>query len=154
MSGTWGAKPRRCIPRFVPTVVIVFVTSCELNSPDIVSAHRTKSVCVGATKKFAGDKLRLFASRYCQRGSTASHSGCTSYWQCIVWARMGWVVLGILYHGVRGGTGLGDLRYFFNFLCINLVFTFRCSSSPSNRVNARRVDSSVLVFSLSSHRHS
>jgi hypothetical protein len=31
---------------------------------------------------------------------------------------------------------------------------FRCSSSPSNPVYARRVDSSALVFSLSSHRHS
>jgi hypothetical protein len=37
---------------------------------------------------------------------------------------------------------------------INLVFIFRCSSSRSNPVYARRVDFSALVFSLSSHRHS
>jgi len=37
---------------------------------------------------------------------------------------------------------------------INLVFIFRCSSSPSNPVYGRCVDSSTLVFSLSSHRHS
>jgi hypothetical protein len=41
-----------------------------------------------------------------------------------------------------------------NFSSINLVFIFGCSSSPSNPVYARRVDSSSLVFSLSSHRHS
>ncbi len=41
-----------------------------------------------------------------------------------------------------------------NFPSINLVFIFRCSSSPRNPVYPRRVDSSVLVFSLSSHRHS
>jgi hypothetical protein len=33
---------------------------------------------------------------------------------------------------------------------INLVFIFRCSSSTTNPVSVRRVDSSVLVFSLSS----
>jgi hypothetical protein len=33
-----------------------------------------------------------------------------------------------------------------------LVIIFRCSSSPSNPVYARRVDSSALVFSLSSYR--
>ena len=32
----------------------------------------------------------------------------------------------------------------------NLVFIFRCSSSPINPVYVRRVDSSALVFSLSS----
>ena len=37
---------------------------------------------------------------------------------------------------------------------INLVFIFRCSSSPRNPVFTRRVDSLPLVFSLSSHRHS
>jgi hypothetical protein len=31
---------------------------------------------------------------------------------------------------------------------------FRCTSSPTNPVYVRRVDSSDLVFSLSSHRHS
>ncbi len=36
----------------------------------------------------------------------------------------------------------------------NLVFIFRCSSSPNNPVYVRRVDFSSLVFSLSSHRHS
>jgi hypothetical protein len=41
-----------------------------------------------------------------------------------------------------------------NIWSINLVFIFRCSSSPSNPVYARRVDSSALGFSLSSHRHS
>jgi hypothetical protein len=41
-----------------------------------------------------------------------------------------------------------------NFSFINLVFIFRCSSSPCNPLYARRVDSSALVFSLSSHRHS
>jgi hypothetical protein len=40
-----------------------------------------------------------------------------------------------------------------NFSSINLVFIFRCSSSPSNPVYVRRVDSSTIVFSLSSHRH-
>jgi hypothetical protein len=39
-------------------------------------------------------------------------------------------------------------------ITINLVFILRCSSSPSNPVYVRRVDFSVLVFSLSSHRHS
>jgi hypothetical protein len=41
-----------------------------------------------------------------------------------------------------------------NFSSINLVFIFRCSSSSSNPVSERRVDSSTLVFSLPSHRHS
>ncbi len=41
-----------------------------------------------------------------------------------------------------------------NISSINLVFVFRCSSSPSNPVYARRADFSALVFSLSSHRHS
>jgi hypothetical protein len=37
----------------------------------------------------------------------------------------------------------------------NLVYfsIFKCSSSPRNPAYARLVDSSVLVFSLSSHRH-
>ncbi len=37
---------------------------------------------------------------------------------------------------------------------ISSRFIFRCSSSPNNPVYVRRVDSSDLVFSLSSHRHS
>jgi hypothetical protein len=37
---------------------------------------------------------------------------------------------------------------------INFVSLVRCSSSTSNPVYTRRVDSSTLVFSLSSHRHS
>jgi hypothetical protein len=37
---------------------------------------------------------------------------------------------------------------------INFVILFRCSSSPTNPVYVRRVDSSTLVFSLSSYRHS
>ncbi len=41
-----------------------------------------------------------------------------------------------------------------NISFINLVFIFRCSSSPINPVYLRRVDFSTLVFSLSSHRHS
>jgi hypothetical protein len=41
-----------------------------------------------------------------------------------------------------------------NFSSVNLVFIFGCSRSPSNPVYVRRVDSSSLVFSLSSHRHS
>ncbi len=41
-----------------------------------------------------------------------------------------------------------------NISSINLVFVFRCSSSPSNPVYPRCVDFSDLVFSLSSHRHS
>jgi hypothetical protein len=41
-----------------------------------------------------------------------------------------------------------------NISFINLVFIFRCSSSPINPVYVRRVDFSDLVFSLSSHRHS
>ncbi len=40
------------------------------------------------------------------------------------------------------------------FSSINLVFIFRCSSSPRNPVYSSRVDSSTLVFSLSSYRHS
>ncbi len=43
---------------------------------------------------------------------------------------------------------------FFFFSSINLVFIFRCSSAPSNPVYVRCVDSSDLVFSLSSYRHS
>ena len=39
-------------------------------------------------------------------------------------------------------------------LSINLVSIFRCSSSATNRGHTRRVDSSTLVCSLSSHRHS
>ncbi len=39
-------------------------------------------------------------------------------------------------------------------LTINLVIIFRCSSSPNNPVYVSRVDSSSLVFSLSSYRHS
>ena len=35
----------------------------------------------------------------------------------------------------------------------NLVSIFRCSSSTHNGVHTRRVDSSTLVFSLSSHRY-
>jgi hypothetical protein len=41
-----------------------------------------------------------------------------------------------------------------NLSSINLVFIFRCSSSPRNPVYVSRVDPSVLSFSLSSHRHS
>jgi hypothetical protein len=41
-----------------------------------------------------------------------------------------------------------------NISSINLVSIFRCSSSPSNPVYVRHVNSSDLVFSLSSHRHS
>jgi hypothetical protein len=41
-----------------------------------------------------------------------------------------------------------------NFSSINLIFIFRCSSSPCNPVYTRCVDSSPLVISLSSHRHS
>jgi hypothetical protein len=42
-----------------------------------------------------------------------------------------------------------------NISSVNLVFIFRCSSSPINPVYVRRIDySSTLVFSLSSHRHS
>jgi hypothetical protein len=37
---------------------------------------------------------------------------------------------------------------------INLVFLFRCSSSTTNPVCARRVDSSYLLFSRSLHRYS
>jgi hypothetical protein len=37
---------------------------------------------------------------------------------------------------------------------MNLVFVLRCSSPPSDPVYTRRVDSSGLVFSLSSHHHS
>jgi hypothetical protein len=48
----------------------------------------------------------------------------------------------------RGGLALSKIS------SINLVSIFRCSSSPSNPVYARRVDSSALGFSISSHRHS
>ena len=41
-----------------------------------------------------------------------------------------------------------------NFSTINFVSIVRCSSSTSNPVYARRVDSSASVFSPSSHRHS
>ncbi len=41
-----------------------------------------------------------------------------------------------------------------NFSSINLIFIFRCSSWPWNWVYPWRVDSSTLVFGLSSHRHS
>jgi hypothetical protein len=41
-----------------------------------------------------------------------------------------------------------------NISSINVVSIFRCSSSTNNPVYTRRVDSSTLVFSLSSHRHS
>jgi hypothetical protein len=41
-----------------------------------------------------------------------------------------------------------------NISSIYLVFIFRCFSPPINPVYVRRVDSSTLVFSLSSHRHS
>jgi hypothetical protein len=40
-----------------------------------------------------------------------------------------------------------------NLSFINLVFIFRCSSSPYHPVYARGVDPSALAFSLSSHRH-
>ncbi len=39
-------------------------------------------------------------------------------------------------------------------LTSSLSLAFRCCSSPSNPVYTRCVDSSALVFSLSSHRHS
>jgi hypothetical protein len=42
----------------------------------------------------------------------------------------------------------------FHSASINLVSIFRCSSSPSNPVYSRCVDSSALGFSLSTHRHS
>jgi hypothetical protein len=42
---------------------------------------------------------------------------------------------------------------FTNFVLINLVSIFRCSSSSCNPVHVRHVDSSTLVFSLSSHRY-
>jgi hypothetical protein len=38
-----------------------------------------------------------------------------------------------------------------NISSINVVFIFRCSSSPTNPVYARRLDSSVLVCSLQVH---
>jgi hypothetical protein len=41
-----------------------------------------------------------------------------------------------------------------NLSSLNLVSICRCSSSPSHPVYVRRVDSSVLLFRLSSHRHS
>ncbi len=41
-----------------------------------------------------------------------------------------------------------------NFSSINIIFIFRCYSSPWNPVYERYVNSSVLVFILSSHRHS
>jgi hypothetical protein len=41
-----------------------------------------------------------------------------------------------------------------NLSFINLVTIFRRSSSPRNPVYTRRVDPSVLGFSLLSHRHS
>jgi hypothetical protein len=41
-----------------------------------------------------------------------------------------------------------------NLSFINLVSIFRCSSSPCHPVYVRRVDPSVLPYSLSSHRHS
>ncbi len=41
-----------------------------------------------------------------------------------------------------------------NLSSINLVFIFRCSSSPRNPVYSRHVDFSTLGFSLSLHRHS
>ncbi len=41
-----------------------------------------------------------------------------------------------------------------NFSYINLVFVFRCSSSTTIPVSVSRVNSSFLVFSLSSHRYS
>jgi hypothetical protein len=41
-----------------------------------------------------------------------------------------------------------------NFSSINLVFVLRCSSFTTNPVSVRRVDSSFLVFSLSSYRYS
>ena len=40
-----------------------------------------------------------------------------------------------------------------NISSINLVFIFRCSSSPSNPVYVRRVDFSVLVFSHRTNTH-
>jgi hypothetical protein len=45
-------------------------------------------------------------------------------------------------------------RFENNFSSINLFSFFRCSSSRTNPVYSRRVNSLVLVFSLSSHRHS
>jgi hypothetical protein len=66
----------------------------------------------------------------------------------------------------RAGAGEAGFKYEFlvniftiqltlaNFLSINLVFVFRCSSSTTNPVSERRVDSSVLVFSLSLQRYS
>jgi hypothetical protein len=41
-----------------------------------------------------------------------------------------------------------------NLSSVNLVSIFRCSSPPRNPVYPRRVDSSTVSFSLSSHRHS
>ncbi len=46
------------------------------------------------------------------------------------------------------------LEIFSPRMYLNLVFVFRCSSSTTNPVSVRRVDSSFLVFSLSSHRYS
>ena len=40
-----------------------------------------------------------------------------------------------------------------NYSFINLVYVFRCYSSPRHPVYARRVDPSALAFSLPSHRH-
>jgi hypothetical protein len=44
-------------------------------------------------------------------------------------------------------------NYFEDDVYINLVSIFRCSSSKTNPVYGRRVNSFVLVCSLSSHRH-
>jgi hypothetical protein len=46
-----------------------------------------------------------------------------------------------------------SLFAFANISLINLVSLFRCSSSKTNTVYGRRINSFVLVCSLSSHRH-
>ncbi len=63
---------------------------------------------------------------------------------------------------VRLGGYIVNLSEFYSYRLIGLlysnlgleIFSPRCSSSTTNPVYVRRVDSSFLVFSLSSHRYS
>ena len=95
------------------TRVIITYTTRSWNLSVLHLIVIRKKSWIMSPEHFAVDKLHLFVTRYCQRGVVTSHYGYESYWHCIVWGRMGWMDLGILYLGVRGWVGLGDVSYFF-----------------------------------------
>ncbi len=109
-------------------------------------------------------KLTVFLQiqEFCQRNQIVD-SSITVAWLFLLCPNLGLeifsprlqiYVLIFIYMGHLSHRSLTLTPHTRNFSSINLVFVFRCSSSTTNPVSERRVDSSFLVFSLSSHRYS